>query len=75
MTSVSNFREEAILNAKPDINELRTIADEAEAEAQAAMRVRKDAVAASQRAMAAASKARARYLRAVGYQSEGNENG
>jgi hypothetical protein len=53
------------------IDELRTIADEAEREAQAALRARTVAVVRSSEALKKAAKARTKLMRALGAQGEG----
>jgi hypothetical protein len=63
------------MNTKLGIDELRVLADEAESLAQQAMRERAAAVARSQEALRAASKARQKYVRALGIQGEGDGSG
>jgi hypothetical protein len=59
----------------PTIDQLKALADEAEIEAQAAMRDRRAAVTRSQEALRAAAKARQKYLRASGAQGKGDGSG
>jgi hypothetical protein len=58
------------MSSNNNIDELKAESDRAEHEYQAAMRVRRDAVQASQAALKAAARARSRYMRALGQQVE-----
>jgi hypothetical protein len=70
----ADFTEVTNMNKSDDIDELRQASDQAEEEYQRTLRARIAAVADSQQALKAATKARSRYMRALGQQGEaGND--
>jgi Ribonuclease G/E len=58
---------------KLDVSELKQQAEELEREYQQSVVARRAAVARSSQALAAATKAQRRYMRAVAYQGEGSD--